>query len=135
MVTKKLFQIVGMHCKSCEIMVQDSIEKIDGCRVERISSKTGKLPVECLNDIAELDIQEAIHQAGYFLQDERVEDATKNISWSRTMAWLFFAGILLFFLFQTDISRLMPSYEKLGFGVAFLVGLVASISTCLAVTG
>jgi hypothetical protein len=51
------------------------------------------------------------------------------------MAWLFFAGILLFFLFQTDISRLMPSYEKLGFGVAFLVGLVASISTCLAVTG
>ena len=135
MVTKKLFQIVGMHCKSCEIMVQDSIEKIDGCRVESISSKTGKLTVECSKDIAELDIQEAIHQAGYFLQDERVEDATKNISWSRTMAWLFFAGILFFFLFQTDISRLIPSYEKLGFGVAFLVGLVASISTCLAVTG
>ena len=51
-------------------MVQDSIEKIDGCRVESISSKTGKLTVECSKDIAELDIQEAIHQAGYFLQDE-----------------------------------------------------------------
>jgi len=29
----------------------------------------------------------------------------------------------------------MPDYSKLSFGVAFTVGLVASISTCLAVTG
>ncbi len=70
MVTKKLLQVAGMHCKSCEIMVRDAIEEIDGCRVESISSKTGKLTVECSKDIAELDIQEAIHQAGYFLQDE-----------------------------------------------------------------
>lgn len=70
MVTKKLFQITGMHCKSCEIMVRDAIEEIDGCRVENISSKTGKLSIVCSKDISEESIQDAIHQAGYTLHNE-----------------------------------------------------------------
>ena len=43
---------------------------------------------------------------------------------------------------RCDVTRagltnlgMTPAYEKVGFGIAFLVGLVASVSTCLAVTG
>ena len=70
MVTKKLLQVAGMHCKSCEIMVRDAIEEIDGCHVESISSKTGKLSIMCSKDIPEESIQDAIHQAGYTLHNE-----------------------------------------------------------------
>lgn len=135
MVTKKLLQVAGMHCKSCEIMVRDAIEEIDGCHVESISSKTGKLSIMCSKDIPEESIQDAIHQAGYALHNEWSHWITKNIAWGRTISWLLLAGVLLYLLFQMDISRLLPSYEKLWFTVAFFVGLVASISTCLAVTG
>ncbi len=135
MATKKLFQIAGMHCKSCELMIRESIEEIDGCRVESISSKTGKLVLECSKVVPESHIREAIHEAGYSLQDEESPSRDMKISWVRTLPWLLFAGVLLYFLFRTDISGLMPKYEELGFGVAFLVGLVASVSTCLAVTG
>lgn len=67
MVTKKLLQVAGMHCKSCEIMVRDAIEEIDGCHVESISSKTGKLVLECSSEISEASIEEAIKKAGYTL--------------------------------------------------------------------
>lgn len=117
-------------------MIRESLEEIDGCQIDSISSKTGKLVLECSKDISDAQIRSTIHEAGYSLSDEKTHN-TSHIKMSRMQAipWIIFAGILLFFLFRIDISGLMPSYEKLGFGVAFLVGLVASVSTCLAVTG
>jgi len=36
---------------------------------------------------------------------------------------------------KSDVAGLIPQYDKLSLGIAFIIGLVASISTCLAVTG
>lgn len=131
----KIFHTTGMHCKSCEIMLRDAIESIEGCRVTNVSSKTGNISVEYGDAQLEWDIRSAIRSGGYHLLDENdISITTPSFQFS-SIFWLIFAGILLMFFLGTDISGLTPAYEKLGFGVAFLVGLVASISTCLAVTG
>lgn len=135
MTIKRTLSITGMHCKSCELLVRESLEEIPGCHVLSISSKTGKLVLECSSEISEASIEEAIKKAGYTLWEDISSSMKNNMSPIQIMTWLFFALVLLFFLFQTDVSRFMPAYERLSFGVAFLVGIVASVSTCLAVTG
>jgi sulfite exporter TauE/SafE len=47
---------------------------------------------------------------------------------------LVFAWLLIFLLMRLNLNSLVPNYENVSLGVAFVVGLVASISTCLAVT-
>lgn len=82
---------------------------------------------------AESQVREVIRSLWYKIIDEGNIDAIKSFE-LKNILWLIFAGILLILLFKVDISGITPSYEKLGFGVAFLVWLVASVSTCLAVT-
>ncbi len=41
---------------------------------------------------------------------------------------------MAFWLIKIDVNSLAPNYENVSFWVAFVVGLVASISTCLAIT-
>lgn len=131
--TKKL-HTTGMHCKSCEIMIRDAIEEIKGCKVSSISNKTGLITVHMPDESYEEKIRAAIRSGGYRLTDEANEEIEKSRLLTKIL-WLLFAGVLLYIFLKFNISRALPTYDTLGFGIALLVGLVASISTCLAVTG
>ncbi len=133
--TSKILETTGMHCKSCEIILRNAIEEIDGCHVTAISSKTGKITVDMNNKSSELQIRKVIRDWGYYLIDEENRNQAQSWGFDRiNILWLFFAIMIVLFISNIDLSGFIPTYEKLGFGIAFLVGLVASISTCLAVT-
>ncbi len=134
---KRDIQIYGMHCKACELLITQSIDEIDGCKVNYISHKSGKLQVTCdENKLAE--VREAIDQAGYTttppsstkLSQEEKADAVIG-----KLAWLLVAGVIVWAIMKTNVANLLPAYDDLTFSIALIVGLVASISTCLAVTG
>lgn len=134
---KHTITVYGMHCKACELLLHQSLEEIPWCSVESLSHKTGKIHVHYTwNDLTPL--HEAITQAGYTTTPPTTtthspeEKADAIIS---KLAWLLVAGVLVRFIMQTNVARLMPSYETLTFGIALIVWLVASLSTCLAVTG
>jgi len=45
-------------------------------------------------------------------------------------------GILAFIFYKLDIIQYLPSVgDKLSLGVALLMGIIASVSTCLAIVG
>ncbi len=108
----KILHTTGMHCKSCEIMLRDAIEEIEGCKVQSISSKTGIVSVDMRDESDEERIREVIRSNGYYLVDETNIEAKRNGGFNKIL-WLFFAGFLLFIFFRLDISRLLPTYEKL----------------------
>ncbi len=126
-------QVYGMHCKACELLIKESINELGGCTVKSISHKNGKLSVDC--DVSRIpDIEVAIEKAWYSTTPPLTKaSATADIIVAK-IAWLLVAGVAVWFIFQTDVSRFIPAYEQLTFPIAFVVGLVASISTCLAVT-
>lgn len=131
---KQTIHINGMHCKSCEILIKQSLNEISGCSVKSISHKTGTCEIEYNeNDISK--IESAINQAGYTVGTEEAKQPRTSDQWVEKIAWLALAWVLIFALMKTNINWLIPDYADLSFGVAFVIGLVASISTCLAVTG
>ena len=39
-------KVEGMHCKSCEIIIGDALEELDGVQNVEVSNESGKVSVE-----------------------------------------------------------------------------------------
>lgn len=60
---KKTIYIQGMHCVSCEMLIKQSSEIIDGVKVEYISSNAGMMNIEIPNEQVLPQIEQAIREA------------------------------------------------------------------------
>lgn len=131
---KQTLHINGMHCKSCELLVKNRLNDLSWCTVKSVSHKTGTCEIEYnQNDLSE--VENIINNAGYTVWEEDTKQPRTSDQWIEKVTRLILAGVLIFILMKSDVAGLIPQYDKLSLGVAFIIGLVASISTCLAVTG
>lgn len=133
------FYVGGMHCKSCvtltegelqnHALVEKAVANLGTCCVE----VTGNFENKTSEEIArELSVSLAPH--GYELFVERPK---KEIKWSEfkiavPITILFVA--LYIFLQKVGLVNLV-STNNVSFGTAFLIGIIASLSTCMAVVG
>src|SRR3989344_7918233 len=136
--TKIILDIKGMHCRSCEIILEENISKIDGVRKARLNYKKGIAEIEYQGQLDRRMIETAIRGAGY---EPGKED--KSRFFSRNLLdylELMAAGLILFVLYLIlkivgafELSaNISPTQGLLG---VFIVGLTAGISTCMALIG
>jgi copper chaperone CopZ len=58
--------VTGMHCHSCETLIKDALEKIDGIKEVQVSHKTGNIIVDYdEKKVSEAKIRELIRKEGY----------------------------------------------------------------------
>lgn len=136
---KKTIPIRGMHCASCEILIGKQLEKIPGVGSVYVDQKKAlaiiKYPETVhLND---RDIIRAVQEAGYEVgRKEKLPWISRNSADYKDLARaaiIFFVVYLLinwFNVLNFDINS-----PNSGVAVALLVGLVAGISTCMALIG
>ncbi|MFH1056627.1 MAG: heavy-metal-associated domain-containing protein [Candidatus Micrarchaeota archaeon] len=62
---KKNFKTRGMHCKSCEILLQDGISEISGVKSVKASHSKNEVEVEFEEPATEARIIQAIKKEGY----------------------------------------------------------------------
>lgn len=133
------FYVSGTHCASCKILIEDVLRKQDfvhGARVD-LKKETVDIETESEQGIEELarKLTDILKPNGYMLSVEKpVEEGRDgDIIWRAIPVGLVFLG--LFFLLQRS--------GILNFGIggqvtpvtSFIIGLVASISSCLALVG
>lgn len=129
-----------MHCKSCEILIEDELKKIEGVEKVEISHRTGEATIHYAgNHPQHSDIAKAVKEAGYEL------GKTGNLPFLSTRkadyTELAFAGIvvaLLYFILN-DLGLFDMAFAKANdfsnLPVVLLVGLTAGVSTCMALVG
>ncbi len=133
-----LLHINGMHCKACKILIEDILNEQAGVKEAMVDLKknTVTLQVEWENDPKELIriFNEMTRPHGYSFSEEQKKEEKKSwVMWQAIPIGLIFLGI--FFILQKS--------GILNFGIggdvtpvtSFLIGLVASVSSCLAVVG
>lgn len=136
---KLIVPISGMHCKSCEILVGQNLRKISGVTKVEASAGKGRAVVEyCGEKPSEEVLKKAVQEAGYEIGSD------KKLSWIST-DWsdykdLLVAGVIIYFIYLlVGWSGLLDlnvrSGENPSIWIALLVGLVAGISTCMALVG
>jgi len=55
----------GMHCKSCEMLIADSISEIEGAKVLSANHSSGEVKVQYENAQVLEKIKQAIRKEGY----------------------------------------------------------------------
>jgi len=138
---KFIIPIKGMHCKSCEILVEEELGKVKGIK---------KVSVDHRRDIAEIyyhgkspdlnAISAAIENAGYSVGEEEKKgwfSKNKNDYQELGMAALFLLG--LYFILKglglTSINILPSGDGGVTVPLILLIGLTAGFSTCMALVG
>jgi sulfite exporter TauE/SafE/copper chaperone CopZ len=133
------FHVHGMHCKSCALVTEHALGEVpfvDTAKVDahkRSVSVSGDFGEKTKEEIAE-ELTHVLSSKGYSLSAEK-EMIAKN--WEEfwiagPLAGLF---VLLFVLLQKMEVVNLVNTSSMTYGTAFLVGVVASLSSCMAVVG
>src|SRR5258708_8941496 len=138
-------KIDGMHCANCEVLIERRFRKIAGVRRVKVSSASGMAEINCYGDIDVATLQHTIGDDGYTVwlvneQTSKRSDSEAATNTGRDYVEIAAAFIILFGLYlllgQFDvISQNLTLPNALSYGLALLIGVVASMSTCIAVTG
>lgn len=135
------FHVDGMHCKSCVLVTESKIGEmphVDEVKTDLASHTVrvvGDFEGKSADEIAkELTVAVAAH--GYTLSVDKPEAATPK-KWSEFLIAIPIAvafGTLFVFLQKAGLINLI-SADKPTYGTAFIIGIVASLSSCMAVVG
>ena len=132
--------IKGMHCRSCEILIEEKIKEIPHVKSADVNHKTGAAVIDFEGGVPEMRlINQAIADAGYEIgQSEKLPFLTREKKEYINLgaAFLFLTALFLVLkgLGLTNIN-LTPNLSSPSWGVILLIGLVAAISTCMALIG
>lgn len=136
---KQTVFIQGMHCRSCEILIEDGIKDIAGVRSVKVNHKAGTAEVAYKGHLDTQAIQSVVEEAGYVLGkpenlpfiSTRKEDWNQLSMVAMILVSLYFIGRWLGIFNLGNLAS--NNYSSLP--VVFLVGLTAGISTCMALVG
>ena len=136
MSNKLVISIGGLHCKACELLSEDSLQRIENVTRVRVNHKTGEAEIYYQGEAPALsEIKQNLEELGYKLnKDGQNTNETKNNNWIFVVL-----GIIIVYWFISrfnflDFSSLLGQGE-FSLSLALLVGLVAGVSTCLALVG
>ncbi|OHA24241.1 MAG: hypothetical protein A3D50_00680 [Candidatus Taylorbacteria bacterium RIFCSPHIGHO2_02_FULL_44_12] len=134
-----IFHISGTHCASCKIFIEDTLNEQGFVRNTRVNLKRETVEIETDSDqsLEELarTLTDKIKPNGYALSVEKSikEKQSNDVIWKAVPIGLAF--LILFFLLQKS------GILNLGIGgqttptTSFIIGLIASVSSCLAIVG
>ncbi len=136
----KTVPIKGMHCASCELLIADELNAIQGVDTAQVSLTKNSATIVSTKQVSDATIATAVQAAGYEIG---VETSRKPLFTSNQRIWRDVAiGVaiviwltLIFKVFGIDKLLGAASSSSSTGAMALLVGLTAGFSTCMALIG
>ncbi len=133
------FHVTGTHCASCKILIEDILGEQDFIKNSQVNLKKETVTIEAESNqspeiMAEL-LTSKIKQNGYTLSVEKSTEEKKSdgLLWKALPIGLAF--LILFFILQKSGILNLGIGGKTTPTTSFIIGLIASISSCLAIVG
>lgn len=133
------FHVNGMHCNACVVLTESELNDVP--EVSKAKSSLANHSVEVTGDFGDKepehiarDLSEILEPHGYTLSLEKQKHLAK---WSdfRLALPIALGFIVLFIVLQKLGIVNLVTASKVDYGTAFVIGLIASVSTCMAVVG
>lgn len=138
MATRQKYRINGMHCGSCEILIENTFSKMSGVKQVNASTKLQCAVIDYEDKPLKLnELNRAVQKHGYTVE---LDDDSSNGPTVRTSGWKSFftiAGVLLgaWLLFRSGANSLVSVNSASSIPTFFLFGIIAGLSTCAALVG
>lgn len=133
------FHVAGMHCNACILMTESELMEVP--YITHAKTDLYKNSVEVTGDFGDRsqenvaeDLTKVLIKNGYSLS---VEKQAKDGEWAdfKVAIPIALAFAVLFFALQKVGLVNLVTTSKVSFGTAFVIGIIASLSTCMAVVG
>ncbi len=137
--SKYTFHVTGTHCASCKILIEDILGDQGGVKSVEVNLKKQIVELEDDTDQSAEDLAKVLTTKiignGYTLSVDKKEKEknSDNIIWTAIPIGLVF--LVLFFLLQKSGILNFGIGGKVTPATSFIIGLIASVSSCLAVVG
>ncbi|MEZ4156907.1 MAG: sulfite exporter TauE/SafE family protein [Candidatus Paceibacterota bacterium] len=133
------FYVSGTHCASCKIFIEDTLNEQIGTERVHVDLKNETVSLDTTLDesqhkLAEI-LTEKIKHNGYALSVEKKakEKNDQGVIWQALPIGLGF--LILFFLLQKSGILNLGLSGEISPVTSFIIGLIASVSSCLAIVG
>lgn len=133
------FHVKGMHCEACILLTESELMEVEGVTHAISSLKTHT--VEVTGDFGwrtpeetARELSQVLEKHGYSLSVNKPASHTKWSEFTVAVPIAIAFAVLFIFLQKLGIVNLVNT-SSVSYGTAFLVGVIASLSTCMAVVG
>ena len=133
------FNVSGTHCASCKILIEDILNEQDFIKKSKVDLKRETVEIEAdsnedASKIASM-LTDKIQSHGYALSTEKITAVKESdgVIWKALPIGLAF--LILFFLLQKSGILNLGLGSKTTPATSFVIGLIASVSSCLAIVG
>lgn len=133
------FHVSGMHCNACILLTESELLEHPKVTSARSSLKTHS--VEVTGDFGEAtpeaiahELSELLEKHGYRLSVERAAVVKRWADFQYALPIALGFSVLFVALQKMGIVNLVDT-GSVSYGTAFLIGIIASLSTCMAVVG
>lgn len=136
----KSIYIAGMTCTSCEVLITDSLQEIEGIEYAKVNHRQGTAEIGHKGQqLSWPKIFDKIKELGYEASFEPIKKKKSKVSaeqWFYSV--LVVVGLYLVYKYLQWIGLLgwiKTDTSDINYGASFIIGIVASLSSCLVVVG
>jgi len=137
-----IYQVNGMHCASCEILIEKKILELDGVKFVEADAGKGQVVIEYEKEIpVPQELNKMFKEESYTFFEKPTKEEKNIKSQNKTSATLVAFNIAIFIIIAFLFLNKMGLQGVLNVGsksslLAFLgLGLLAGISSCAALVG
>jgi len=129
------FFVEGMHCANCELLIERKLSKVEGVKKVDAKLSNGKVYIQTIRELNANELSSLVEEDGYKITLS--EQGKSNINWNELAKAAIIAAIVIgiFVLIQELGIVNLVNPDQVTFPVVFMIGVVASLSTCMAVVG
>jgi sulfite exporter TauE/SafE/copper chaperone CopZ len=136
-IKKATLYIEGMHCPSCDILVKDKFCELKNIEEVKADHRHQKAEISYTGELNHEMLNKTIQPFGYSILENKEEEFKEPLIKRLTDASAIALIAFIVFYFIQD-AHIFPTLN-VGSGIAlitfFVIGLVASTSTCMATSG
>lgn len=141
---KVRLKIHGMHCASCEVLIERKFKKVPGVEKVNINHASGNAELICSQEPNIKQLNNIVNEEGYYVslwEDRNVSVPDNLVQKNKAvdylqMGWIFLVIVSIYIILkQFDFLPSISISGNMSYGVIFVIGLVAAVSSCIAVVG
>lgn len=132
------FHVNGMHCNACTLLIEETFNELTNVEHAKVSLADARVSVTgefngTLEQVAE-ELTKLVQSHGYTISVEKQAHnaGLSDFGYALPISIIIIAAFIL--LQKAGLANLISS-GNVSYGTAFIIGLIASVSSCLAIVG
>ena len=130
---KKTYHVEGMHCKSCEILIGETLEKIKGVKKAEVNLGRNELTIESTKEISNGKLNTIFKKNGYSFGGPSTDSINSRKAGKGGWTWIVppVGIILIFILLNTlGLGSFLRITNQSSLVTIFIFGIIAGFSSC-----